>query len=179
MDSPTPSGPDLRATIHIGASAVSMLVSEPDADPAEPGHDLEFLEKPLPLARDIFRRGRISRATTEHAVEILVGFLETLREAGGHIGQIERAVATNILAEADNFESFLNRLNIACGLKLEVLDDGEMTRLIYLKTKRRLRDTPSMKRRNTLVVHVGPGNTRVLFFRKGRINRYTSYTEST
>ena len=72
-------------------------------------------------------------------------------------------------------EVFLNRLQIACGLHIGVLDDGEMTRLIYLKTRRRLRDTPSMKKRNTLVVHVGPGNTRVLFFSKGRINRYSSY----
>jgi exopolyphosphatase/guanosine-5'-triphosphate,3'-diphosphate pyrophosphatase len=167
-------GPDLRATIHIGASSVSMLIREP-ASGDEPGNQVEFLEKPLPLARDIFRRGRISRSTTEHAVEILFGFGESLREVGVDLDQVERAVATNILAEAENVEVFLNRLNIACGLHLEVLDDGEMTRLIYLKTRRRLKDTPSMKTCNTLVVHVGPGNTRILLFRKGRINRYTSY----
>ena len=144
------SGPDLRATIHIGASSVSMLIREP-ASGDEPGNQVEFLEKPLPLARDIFRRGRISRSTTEHAVEILFGFGESLREVGVDLDQVERAVATNILAEAENVEVFLNRLNIACGLHLEVLDDGEMTRLIYLKTRRRLKDTPSMKTCNTLV----------------------------
>ena len=130
MDSSPPSGPDLRATIHIGASAISMLISEAGDPDDGQENALEFLEKPLPLARDVYRRGRVSRATTEHAVEILLGFQESLREAGGHLGQIERAVATNILAEADNLELFVNRLNIACGLKLDVLDDGEMTRLI-------------------------------------------------
>ena len=167
-------GPDLQVTIHIGASTVSMLIAEPDSKDG-PGEPIEFLEKPLPLARDIFRRGRVSRATTEHAVEILLGFQESLREAGTDFSQVERAVVTNILAEAENVEVFQNRLDIACGLHLEVLDDGEMTRLIYLKTRRRLHDTPSMQKRNTLVVHVGPGNTRILLFRKGRIDRYTSY----
>ena len=50
-----------------------------------------------------------------------------------------------------------------------------MTRLIYLKTRRRLRDTPSMKKRTALVVHLGPGNTRALLFKNGRISDYTNY----
>ncbi|HJM65165.1 MAG: hypothetical protein CMN05_06610 [Roseibacillus sp.] len=175
MESAPASGPDLQATIHIGASAVSMLLSHPGNEEGTPGEQIEFLEKPLPLARDIFRHGRINRSTTEHAVEILHGFEEALRETGADLRQVTRAVVSNILAEAENGETFLNRLKIACNLGLEILDDGEMTRLIYLKTQRRVRDTPSMQKRNTLVVHVGPGNTRVLLFRHGNIDRYTSY----
>ncbi len=174
MDSPPdPSGPNLRATIHVGASSISMLIVEGDS--GDPPVQVEFLEQPLPLARDIFRGGRVNRSTTEHAVEILKGYQVSLREVGAGPEQVERAVATNILSEAANYEVFLNRLHIACGLQIEILDDGEMTRLIYLKTRRRLKDTPSMKKRNTLVVHVGPGNTRVLLFRNGRISGYTSY----
>jgi len=175
MESAPTSGPELQATIHIGASAISMLLSHPDNEEGIPGEQIEFLEKPLPLARDIFRHGLIKRSTTEHAVEILHGFEEALRESGADLRQVTRAVVSNILAEADNRETFLNRLKIACNLGLEILDDGEMTRLIYLKTQRRVRDTPSMQKRNTLVVHVGPGNTRVLLFRQGNIDRYTSY----
>lgn len=175
MESAPASGPDLHATIHIGASAISMLLSQPGNEEGKPGEQIEFLEKPLPLARDIFRDGHINRSTTEHAVEILHGFEGALREAGADLRQVHRAVASNILAEADNSETFLNRLKIACNLGLEILDDGEMTRLIYLKTQRRVRDTPSMQNRNTLVVHVGPGNTRVLLFRNGNIDRYTCY----
>ena len=175
MESPPPSGPTLCATIHIGASAVSMLLSQADDKDGGSLKEIEFLEKPLPLARDIFQRGRISRTTTEHAVEILEGFRETLREVGADLPQVQRAVVTNILSEAENHETFLNRVSMACSLDLEILDDGEMTRLIYLKTRRRLLDTPSMGKRNTLVVHVGPGNTRALLFRKGNIQRYSSY----
>lgn len=150
-----------------------MLIAEHEPDKAP--RQIEFLEQPLPLARDIFRNGRVSRPTMAHTVEILFGFRDSLREVGADLPNVERAVATNILSEADNNEVFLNRLFIACGLKVEVLDDGEMTRLIYLKTRRRLQDTPSMKKRTTLVVHVGPGNTRALLFRRGRIMRYSSY----
>lgn len=155
--------------------------SKPKRGSGKPGsppptrETIEYMEQPFPLARDIFRKGLISRSTAERAVTILSGFLETLREFGLSARQVERAIATNILSEASNSEVFLNRLSIACGLTVETLDDGEMTRLIYLKTRRRLLDTPSMKTRTTLVVHVGPGNTRALLFKKGRIVRYTSY----
>jgi len=84
-------------------------------------------------------------------------------------------VVTNIVAESQNKEVLFNRIAVSCGLSFEELDDGEMTRLIYLKTQRRLKETPSMKKRTTLVAHVGPGNTRILLFKKGRIVRYTSY----
>ena len=168
---PSPSLPGIDATIHLGASSISMLVFERE----DPSRIIEFLEQPFPLARDVFSEGRVGRTTTERAVTVLRGYLEGLAELGLGPKDLSRIVATNILSEAEGFEIFLNRLQIACGLEVEILDDGEMTRLIYLKTRRRIRETPSMKRRTTLVTHVGPGNTRVILFRKGRIVRYTSY----
>jgi exopolyphosphatase/guanosine-5'-triphosphate,3'-diphosphate pyrophosphatase len=168
------SSPTLKTAMHIGASSVSMLVCECPAG-GGPAVALEFLEQPAPLARDIFRHGKITAATTERIVAILLGFQEAMRELGVGPLQTTRAVATNILGEADNHDVFLNRVRVACGLEMETLDDGEMTRLIYLKTRRRLDDMPAMRQRTTLVVHVGPGNTRALLFQKGVISRYTSY----
>ena len=162
---------NLTATIHIGASTVSMLVMSPSKDGDH--REVDYLEKPLPLARDIFGEGRVSRSTIEQCVRIIQGFQKTLAEMGGGIPV--RAVTNNNLSEASNSETFINRLRVACQLPTEALDDGEMTRLVYLKTRRRLHDTPSMRKRNTLVVHIGPGNTRVLFFQKGHIIRYNSY----
>ena len=159
--------------VHIGASSVSMLVAQRTADGRFT--PVDFLEQPAPLARDIFRYGRIGGDTTERIVEILNGFIETAREYGARIDLHSRAVATNILVEADNHERFLNRVRIACGLGINPIDDGEMTRLIYLKTRRRLLDTPPMKRKSAMVLHVGPGNTRALLFEEGAIRRYTSY----
>ena len=141
--------------------------SEPD--------DGDFLEQTIPLARDIFRNGSVSRSTIERCVHILQGYLETLRELGATEETPIRAVTTNVLLEANNSDVFTNRIQIGCGLHIEPLDEGEMTRLIYLKTRRRLKDTPSMKRRTTLVIHVGPANTRALLFKNGRIFDYSNY----
>jgi len=165
--------PSLQASIHIGASSISLLVSENHTDAEDASGD--FLEQSIPLAHDIYQRGSIRRSTIERCVKILNGYRETLRELGATEDTPVRAVVTNVLAEANNQDAFLNRIQIGCGLRVETLDEGEMTRLIYLKTRRRLRDTPSMKKRTTLVVHVGPGNTRALLFKNGRISDYSNY----
>lgn len=159
--------------VHVGAGSVSMLVAE---EQEGGGYvPLDFLEQPAPLGRDIFRHGEITSETTERVVEIIDGFTTAAREYGAEVDFRSRAVATNILIEASNHERFLNRIRIACGLEINPIDDGEMTRLIYLKTQRRLRDTPPMKRQAAMVLHVGPGNTRALLFETGAIRRYTSY----
>jgi exopolyphosphatase/guanosine-5'-triphosphate,3'-diphosphate pyrophosphatase len=169
--SPAPETP--LTAVHVGAGSVSMLVAQRLADGQFAAVD--FLEQPAPLARDIFRHGEISGETTERIVEILAGFVASAREYGASLDHNARAVATNILVEATNHERFLNRVRIACGLEINPIDDGEMTRLIYLKTRRRLLDTPPLQRQNAMVLHVGPGNTRALLFNDGAIRRYTSY----
>jgi exopolyphosphatase/guanosine-5'-triphosphate,3'-diphosphate pyrophosphatase len=175
MPSASPAVPagTLVTAIHVGASSVSLLVAETLPDGSH--RAIDFLEQPAPLARDVFRHGSVSAETTERIVGILKDYQTALAEYGADGRRVTRAVATNILIEASNHDVFLNRIRIACGLSINPIDDGEMTRLIYLKTRRRLKDTPAMKRRRTLVVHVGPGNTRALLFEDGAISRYTSY----
>jgi exopolyphosphatase / guanosine-5'-triphosphate,3'-diphosphate pyrophosphatase len=163
--------------LHIGASSVSMMVAERQEDGTLAAVD--FLEQPAAIARDIFRQGVVSPGTIERVVAIIKGFQEALAELGLDPHHITRAATTNILSEARNHETVTNRIRIACGLRVATIDDGEMTRLIYLKTRRRLQHLPAMRDETTLVVHVGPGNTRVLLFQNGRITRYTSYRMGT
>lgn len=165
---------NVSATIHIGASSISLLVFISKEDGSS--EQIDFLEQSAPIAHDVFSRGKLNRSTIERCVNILLGYQQTLTEfvEASALKRI-RVVATNILSEASNKEVFLNRIHISCGLEVEILDDGEMTRLIYLKTRRRLSDTPSMKSRTTLVLHVGPGNTRAILLKKGKITSYSSY----
>lgn len=167
----------LSTALHIGAGSVSMMVAERLADGTLT--PVDFLEQPAPVARDIFRHGSVSLATAERVVSIIKGYQKSLVELGLDPHGITRAAATNILSEARNHETVMNRIRIACGLRVSTIDDGEMTRLIYLKTRRRLRHLPAMRKDSTLVVHVGPGNTRALLFQNGRITRYTSYRMGT
>jgi len=161
---------NLKAAIHIGASSISLLVTDSG------GAQVDYLEKSTSLAHDIFSKGAISRSTIENCVKILSGYTSVLLELGISPDSTEvRIVATNIVSEASNKDIFINRLQVGCDIAVEVLDDGEMTRLIYMKTRRRLLDRESMQENNTLIVHVGPGNTRVLFFKKGKIDSYRNY----
>ena len=164
--------PIYRAAVHIGASHASMIVLAIAPDGSE--EMVDFLEKNIPLGRDIFRYGFVQAATIEQAVSVIRGFQSAISELSLE-GTPVRAVTTNTLTEASNSEVFLNRLQIASGWRFKPLDDGEMTSLVFLKTRRRLRDTPSMQKRNTIVAHVGPGNTRLLLFKNGQIVRYHSY----
>jgi exopolyphosphatase/guanosine-5'-triphosphate,3'-diphosphate pyrophosphatase len=154
-----------------------MLVAQRNGDHTVT--PVDFLQQPAPVARDIFRQGTIGLSTTERVVTIIKGYQKTLAELGLDPHQIDRAAATNIVSEARNHEAFLNRLRIATGLRVGTIDDGEMTRLIYWKTRRRLQNLPAMRNDTTLVVHVGPGNTRALLFQKGCITRYTNYRMGT
>lgn len=154
-----------------------MMVAERRTDGSL--RPLDFLEQPVPIARDLFRNGIISQGTTERVVAILRNYQSALLELGIHTNEITRIVATNILSDARNHEMFLQRIRIACDMNVGIIDDGEMTRLIYLKTRRRLQHVPAMNQGNTLVVHVGPGNTRALLFQNGLITRYTNYRMGT
>ncbi len=167
-----PSEPELLTAIHIGASSVSMLIAE---NLSKGPKVIDFLEKPAALGSDIFSQGEISHETTEAIVEIIHGYQQAIGELGIDSAKITRAAVTNIVIEGNNHERFINRIRVACGLRVSPIDDGEMTRLIYLKTRRRLKDIPAMRGASTLLVHVGPGNTRALLFKKGSITRYTSY----
>lgn len=160
--------------IHIGASSVGLLIGQ--AVP-ESGHNevVEVLSRPVPLGADIFEHGVIQPATMEACTDALRKFLECVSETMGAGALPGRVHATNILAEALNEDVFLNRVSITCGMEVETLDDGEMTRLIYFIAQRLFAANDKSLRENTVVCHVGPGNTRILHFKKGKIDRYFSY----
>lgn len=168
-----PSPPvETSAVVHFGATSVTLLVGEKDE--AGTVSVLDYLERPLPLARDIFRNGMVSRPVVEQAAVILKEYQLTLHEYGVPLSAM-RCFTTNILAEAANHEIFLNRMQVTGGTAVDLIDDGDMTRLIYQTAVRLLKNNPEIANGNTLVSHIGPGNTRALYFIKGRITAYSSY----
>ncbi len=164
-----------RAVVHIGANAVSMIIVDQTAEKPSQVEVLEFLEQPVPLARDVFRDDELARGTIETCVRILGRFEVALREYGLQMQKDVEGVATNILSEADNSELLFNRLQVACGLNVRPLDEGDMTRLIYLSVARILKEHGHLRKSRLLAVHLGPGNTRLMLFNRGRIDQYASY----
>ena len=160
------------ALIYMGAASMSCLIGS--RTPSGEVTRIEFLDRALPVVRDIFRTGTISRSTMEQATMILRDFMKSIAEYGVPASSV-RLHTTNILSEATNPEVFLNRLQVASGCEVHLLDEGDMTRLIYLAAVRLLKQNPDLAEKHTLVSHIGPGNTRALYFNKGRIAAYTSY----
>lgn len=164
--------PVVQAVIFMGASAISMMVAE---EKKEGQHVLDVLTQPVELAQDVFRTGLISRETMDRSVQVISGYNALLEEYRGGAEVHARLLATNVLLDVHNMDSITNRLQTACGLRLEVMDDGEMTRLLYLNMQAMLDRHGEWEKKRVLVLHVGPGNTRLLLFDKGRISYYASY----
>lgn len=162
----------VKAVIFLGADAVSMMVAE---QTAQGTRVLDVLSQPVELAYDVFTASCISRETIDRCVQITQGYNELLAEYR-LAGKVEvRLLATNILLDVRNMDTLVNRMQITCGLQLEVMDDGEMTRLLYLNTRNLIDNHSELAEKRVLVLHVGPGNTRLLLFDKGRISYYASY----
>lgn len=172
MSEPTaPVSPE-HAIIYVGAASLSMIIGA--RGEAGVATLLEHLDKPLPLARDIFRTGTITRSTVEQAAGILSDYLATVREYGIPLANV-RLYNTNILAEAANHEIFLNRLQVSTGLVARLIDDGDMTRLVYQIGVRMLKKNAELRQGHTIISHIGPGNTRALYFKDGRLAAYSNY----
>lgn len=166
------SKPAVQAVIFIGASSISMMVAE---DKPEGLRVLDVLTQPLELVYDFFLSGSISRDTADRCVQVVRGYNDLLDEYR-RAGEVTvRLLATNVLLDVEGLDLFVNRLQISCGLHLEVMDDGEMTRLIYLHMQSMPRKYEDLVRRRLLVLHVGPGNTRLLLCERGRITYYANY----
>ena len=161
-----------EAVIYVGPTSISLLIGR--RGEGETFEQVDYLDLPLPVARDIFRTGAISRNTKEQAAAILRDFLAACGEYGVPAKRT-RLYNTNILSEASNHEIFLNRLQVTTGLIPRLIDDGDMTRLIYQIALRLLKKQPTLREARTFVTHIGPGNTRALYFDRGRLSGYSNY----
>lgn len=161
-----------EAVIYVGPTSISLLIGNREREDAF--EQVDYLDRPLPVARDIFRTGAISRGTKEQAAAILRDYLAACGEYGVSVKRT-RLYNTNILSEAGNHEIFLNRLQVTTGLIPRLIDDGDMTRLIYQIALRLLKKQPILREARTFVTHIGPGNTRALYFDKGRLSGYSNY----
>ena len=161
------------AVIYLGAASMSLIIATKGGANSRPSA-LEYLDRPVPIARDIFRTGTVARSTLEQAATVLRDFVKSVKEYGIEPSSV-RLFTTNILSETPNPEVFLNRLQVASGCEVRLLDEGDMTRLIYLAALRQLEAMPRLGEGLTLVSHIGPGNTRAMYFKKGRIAAYASH----
>ncbi len=156
------------AVVDVGTTAIRMAVAQVDADGAV--QILDTLRQAVSLGKDTFTKGRIEADTIEECVKGLRSFGRILEEYGIPLDRRHvRAVATSAVREAANRETVLDRIYIATGLDVEVIDEAESNRFTYLALQQllELADLPSNE--EYLVIEVGGGSTDLLALRKNRV----------
>lgn len=128
---------------------------------------LESLQQAVNLGRDTFGTGRIDRASIEECVAILRGFRQVMSEYGITSADQIRAVATSSVREAENREAFLDRIYVATGITVEVLEDAEVEHLIHLAMHDLFARDSALRTGHVLIAEVGGGSTRVLLIEDG------------
>jgi exopolyphosphatase/guanosine-5'-triphosphate,3'-diphosphate pyrophosphatase len=162
--SAAPATGTIVAAIDVGANSLRMVVAEVLPD----GHVevLERLQRAVRLGQDVFRRGRLGAASMRTAVAILRDFREVLK-----LYSVERvrAVATSAAREASNSDTFLDRVTIATGLKVEVIGTPEESRLTVSAVREALGDALHVREGEALIADVGGGSTLLTLLKDGEI----------
>jgi exopolyphosphatase/guanosine-5'-triphosphate,3'-diphosphate pyrophosphatase len=123
---------------------------------------LEQLVRGVSLGKDTFTTGEIQRKTLQECVKVLKSYRRKLKEYACSDPKHIRIVATSAVREAANRLEVLDRIYIATGFAVELIDDAEIARVTYLGVRPLLQNDPTLTDVTTLVAEVGGGNTEVL-----------------
>lgn len=161
------------AVIDVGATAIRMEIAELDAQGAV--RILDTLRQGVHLGRDTFTKGHIQQATIQECVDILRGFRRAMEEYGVTQPEQVRAVATSSVREADNRDTFLDRIYIATGINIRAIDEAEENRLTFMAAQGVVEKSPELSQGDALVVDVGGGSTEILLLQQGHVTFSNSY----
>jgi exopolyphosphatase / guanosine-5'-triphosphate,3'-diphosphate pyrophosphatase len=161
------------AVIDVGATAIRLVVAEVSATGGI--RQLESLHKGVDLGKDTFTRGRIEPSTIRQCVDVLRGFRTVMQEYGITDPAQVGAVATSAVREAENGENFRDRIHIATGISLRIIDEAEESRLTFMAAEGVMEKQPELALGDTLVVELGGGSTELLFMRQGHVAFSNSY----
>lgn len=136
---------------------------------------LETMIQSVQLGRDVFDGRRLRRTSIEAAVKILGGYRKVWRSYGVDESCDVRLVATTAVREAANALAFTDRVFVATGLTIEVIDEAEVNRITYVAVMPHLRSHRELYDGKTVVVEVGGGTTEQLIIRSGNVLHSGSY----
>jgi len=157
----------LVAVIDIGATSIRMSVAE--SSPDGKFRTLDTLVQAVDLGREAFDTRRISRATIERSVSILRRYQRVLKEYGIRNTAHIRVVATSAVREATNRLAFTDRVYIATGLIVEVIDEAEVNRVTFMGVSPHLEQDTVLRQARSIVIEVGGGSTELLVMREGNM----------
>ena len=160
----TPITPPILSVIDVGASGFRLLIAELHADGRV--RTLEELERPLALGRETFHTGILSAGSISKAVGVLRQFRERMDTYGvTH----SRAVATSGVRAALNRDTFVDRVFLATGIEVEVIDGAQETLLTFAAVQRALASHPEYREGEALLFELGGGSSEWAWMREGEV----------
>ena len=155
---------NLLAVIDVGSGALRMALGE--AVIGQEMRRLDTLEVSLAIGLDTLSRGSIQAGTTEAAIRTLKDFIGVLESYGLSAADC-RAVATTAVRDARNRDVFIDRVEQACGLKIEVIEAIEEIRLVYQLV--RLSLGGRLDKGSWMLLNLGFGGTQIVVQDQGRV----------
>ena len=155
--------PNLVGVLDMGASAIRLVVAEIDARRSV--HIVEEASRGVLLGRDTFSGGGIRWETADAALEALEGFRRIMDGYG--VADV-RAVATSAVREARNADTFLDRVEGRTGIRFEIINEAEESRLVYLAVRQALRRHAAFRAARALLLEVGGGSSSLTVLKRGQ-----------
>jgi len=170
---PLPASPRPVAVIDIGATSIRMAIAQINAEGRI--ENLESLSQAVSLGKDVFTKRAISKSAIEECVRVLSMYREKLGEYRITSDAQIRAIATSAVREAANRDAFVDRVYIATGIRIDVIDEADVNRFTYLSILPLLKQDVLLCERPTLVVEVGGGITKMLVIRGANVEYSGSF----
>ncbi len=154
----------ILSVIDIGAGGIRMLLAELRPDGTL--RTLEELERPLALGREAFHTGTLSAASIARAVTVLRQYKAVMETYGvTHT----RAVATSAIRAALNRDTFLDRVFLATGIEVDVIEGSQETLLTFVAVQRALATHPEYREGEALLFELGGGSSEWALMRDGEV----------
>ena len=120
--------------VDMGSNAIRTQIVEIEQEGAEP-RTLHQERVPVRLGQDVFLSGSIPESAITAAIEALTRFKKLCNE---HQVRHIRAIATAATREAQNKDLFLERVESASGIKIEVISGSEEAWLLSVAVRKKV-----------------------------------------
>ena len=155
----------LKAVINIGASVITMTLAEIGSKDLR---IIETLEQSTRIGNDTFSSGSIRNETINAAITTLKGYLKLLREYAVDPKNI-RAVATGAVRDADNADTFIDRVAVATQLNVRVPEPSEVNKITFSLIKPYLDQIKVKPNSLILALHIGREDTEFIGIKNSQV----------
>lgn len=155
------------AVIDIGSTAIRLVVAQIKSGTS--WVTLDRAVRPLSLGRDVFLTGLLGTEAMRECVRILLAYREMLRAWQVEVEEV-RVIATAAIREAKNRDTFLDRVQIRTGFRVEVVEGIEENHLTYIAVQHAINDLrPQFARSSAMILEVGGGTTEIMLLQRGKM----------